>query len=151
MKITGKMMGRRGRLRVILNYLMYETLNKTWDTKTNDSRANQSSLRFPELNSTRRATILAKIGILWELKQWNRLPNDSLFHFSCIICTKIFSTVQKQPKIPISDELFTSVNLITVCFTILVKIIKQSFREVYLSKLNIIMLGCNFYVQQGKN
>ena len=69
MKTTGKKMGRRGRLRVILNYLMYETLNKTWDTKTNDSRANQSSLRFPELNSTRRATILAKIGILWELKQ----------------------------------------------------------------------------------
>ena len=141
MKTTGKKMGRRGRLRVILNYLMYETLNKTWDTKTNDSRANQSSLRFPELNSTRHATILAKIGILWELKQWNRLPNDSLLYFSCIICTKLFSTVQKQPKIPISDELFT----------ILVNIIKQSFREVYLSKLNILMLRCNFYVQQGKD
>ena len=48
MKMTGKMMGRSGRLRVTLNYLMYETLNKTWDTKTNDSRANQS-----KLNSTR--------------------------------------------------------------------------------------------------
>ena len=67
--MTGKMIGRSGRLRIILNYLTYETLNKNWDTKTNDSRANQSSLRSPELNSTRRAAILAKIGIPWELKQ----------------------------------------------------------------------------------
>ena len=42
--MTEKMIGRSGRLRISLNYLIYGTLNKPWDTKTNDSRANQSSL-----------------------------------------------------------------------------------------------------------
>ena len=40
--MTGKIMGKSGRLRIILNYVMYGTLNKPWDTKTNDSRTNQS-------------------------------------------------------------------------------------------------------------
>ena len=42
MKMTGKMIGKSGRLRIILNDLMYGSLNKPWDTKTSDSRADQS-------------------------------------------------------------------------------------------------------------
>jgi len=51
MKMAGKMMGRSGRLRIILNYLMSGTLNKPWDTKTNDSHANHSSLIYCTLSS----------------------------------------------------------------------------------------------------
>ena len=96
--------------------------------------------------------ILAKNDILWELNQWNRLPNDILFYFLPYHLYKNrLHCGQRQSKIPISDEVFTSVNLIAVCFAILVKIIWQRSKEFSISKWNIIMLGCTFYVQQEKD